>query len=500
MLELQFQKSVVSCLESVLREVRSAEQTQEIKLPDGMPDIGRVLCAWGQPILRSKEWQGDRIAFTGGMMVWVLYAPEDGSAERCLDTWIPFQMKWDLSDGTREGNVRIRCQTRFVDARSVSPRKIMVRSGMGAMAEAFAPMEASLYIQETDRPEVELKRSRYPLRLPMEAGEKTFLMDEDVSFPSSAPQPDKIIYYTLQPRVSDKKVMANKLVFRGTGELHVLYRSEEGQLHSWDFSLPFSQYSELERNHSGDAQADMAVSPTSLELELDDEGHLRLKAGLVGQYLISDQQMIEVIEDAYSLGRELDVMMEDLELPTVLENRWENIYGEQTIPAEANLTADVSFTTDFPRQNRMGETVEMEVPGTFQVLYYGEDGILRSATGRWEGQHSLRSDPESQLMVLTQPGPEPQALAGNGAITAKAEVPLEMTTTARQRLPMVTGLELGEERRADPGRPSLILRRAGETGLWDLAKESGSTMEAIRSANQLSDEPAPGQMLLIPVR
>ena len=500
MLELQFQKQVVSCLDPVMREVRSGEQTQEIKLPDGMPDIGRVLCAWGQPILRSKEWQGDRITFSGGMMVWVLYAPEDGSAERCLDAWIPFQMKWDVPEGTREGTLRIRCISRFVDARSVSPRKIMVRAGMSALAEAFSPMEAELYIPEKEDAGVELKRTRYPLRLNMEAGEKTFQMDEDMVLPSSAPQPEKIVYYTLQPKVSDKKVLANKLVFRGTGELHLLYRSEEGQLHSWDFSLPFSQLSELDQSHSGDAQADVAVSPTSLEMELDDEGHLRLKAGLVCQYLITDQQILELIEDAYSPERELEIMTEELELPAVLENRWENIYGEQTFPAEANIAADISFTTDFPRQNRMGEQVEMEIPGTFQVLYYGEDGILRSATGRWEGQHSLRSDPESQVMVIPQPGPEPQVMLGGSAMTARAEVPVEMTTTARQQMSMVTGMTLGEKRAVDPGRPSLILRRAGETGLWDLAKASGSTMEAIRSVNQLTDEPMPGQMLLIPVR
>lgn len=64
---------------------------------------------------------------------------------------------------------------------------------------------------------------------------------------------------------------------------------------------------------------------------------------------------------------------------------------------------------------------------------------------------------------------------------------------------MVTGLELGEQRRLDPNRPSLILRRIGEDRLWDIAKASNSTVEAIRKANGLQEEPAPNQMLLIPV-
>ena len=64
---------------------------------------------------------------------------------------------------------------------------------------------------------------------------------------------------------------------------------------------------------------------------------------------------------------------------------------------------------------------------------------------------------------------------------------------------MVMGLELGEEQARDPDRPSIILRRSDGTRLWDIAKKAGSTVEAIRKANSLEGEPAPGQMLLIPV-
>jgi hypothetical protein len=64
---------------------------------------------------------------------------------------------------------------------------------------------------------------------------------------------------------------------------------------------------------------------------------------------------------------------------------------------------------------------------------------------------------------------------------------------------MITAVELGQQKQPDPNRPSLILRRAGDQRLWDLAKDSGSTMDAIRRANGLKGDPLPDQMLLIPV-
>ena len=143
-MDVKFTNSVCSSLKPVLREISNSEQTQEIKLPDSMPDVGTVIGAWGQSILRGKEWNLEHIQCSAGMMVWILYAPEDGSEARMVNTWIPFQMRWDLPEGTPEGHIHIQCLTRFADARSVSPRKILVRCGMGALARAYVPERTTI--------------------------------------------------------------------------------------------------------------------------------------------------------------------------------------------------------------------------------------------------------------------------------------------------------------------------------------------------------------------
>lgn len=498
-MELQFKRTAFSCLDPVLQEVQNMELTQELRLGDSMPDIGNILCAWGQPILRSKEWRGDGVSFSGGMMVWVLYTPEDGTRELCIDGWIPFQMKWDLPESVPEGSIRIHCLPRFVDARSVSPRKIMVRSGVAAMAEAFVPMEAETYLPERVPEAVEMLRTLYPVRIPKEAGEKTFLLDEELTLPGAVSGRESVICYHLEPKLTDRKVLGNKVVFRGNGNLHIVYRDEGGRLRSWNYEIPFSQFDELEKDYGTDAQPDFVLSPTSLELEPEEQGQLRFRGGITAQYLVTDKQLLELIEDAYSTDRELQMQTRTVELPAVLETRRENIYGEQTISADAGQVADVRFWPDFPRQRRGENGIELEYPGQFQALYYGEDGMLRSGTVRWEGKQTIPADGNSVLTAVPVPGEQPQGIPGGGQIRFSGESALEMTTTVREHIPMVTGLELGETRQPDPGRPSLILRRAGDSRLWDIAKESSSTIAAIRRANSLQEEPVPGQMLLIPV-
>lgn len=497
-MDQQFERKEITCLDTAVREVQNIEQAQELKLSDGMPDIGRIISAWGQVVLRGKEWRADRISCSGGILIWVLYAPEDGSTERCIDSWIPFQVSWDLPDNCPEGQIRLSSLLRFVDARNVSPRKIMVRAGVGTLAEAYVPRTEEVYVPDQASKSVELLRNTYPIRLCREAGEKTFQMDEELSLPDSIPKPEKLICYRLNPWISERKVLADKIVFRGTGNLHVLYRSEDGQLYSWDFELPFSQFAELDQEYGTDAQVDLVLSPTGMELERMDDGRLRFKGAAAAQYVISDKQLISVVEDAYSPGRELQQQKQSLQLPAILETRRETVYGEQTLPAMANVAVDTTFLPDFPRQRRTDDGIDVELSGSFQVLYYGEDGALSGASSRWEGQQHWNAA-ENSCLTLIPMAPQAQSLPGNGQLISKAELPVEITVTAVQEIPMVTGLSLGEAKAPDPARPSLILRRAGEKSLWEMARDGGSTMAAIRQANGLQEDPQPGQMLLIPI-
>lgn len=497
-MELNFERRDFSCLEAALREVRSSEQTQTIVLPDGMPDVGKVLGAWGQCIQRGKEWRGGDIVFTGGMMVWVLYAPEDGSEPRWIDAWVPFSLQWDLPDGTPEGDIRMKSLVRSVDARSVSPRKLLVRAGMGVMAEAWVPKTMAVTEPAEEMPGVELLKSVYPVRLSKEAGEKTFLIDEELSLPDTAPQPDKLCYYRMDVQITDKKVLTGKVVFRGAGKLHVLYHSEEGRYNQFDTEVAFSQYADLGGEYGSDALAEILPEVTSLELDTDDMGRLRLKAGVVAQFLVTDLEPLAVIEDAYCPGRESELQKESLEVPALLDFRQEVLAGECSINGTEGVVADTLFLPDFPRGQRTDTGVELEVPGTVQVLSYGEDGVIQCGTGRWEARQVIAADEQSALWALPCFA-NVQAIPAAGGIQVKAEVNLGVTASGGLGIPMVTGVCLGESAKPDPGRPSLILRRAGDARLWDIAKSAGSTVSAIRKANNLQSEPAPDQMLLIPV-
>lgn len=497
-MELQFEKNTLPCLQQVLWDTQTMELTQELRLPEGMPDIGQVVSCWAQPVIRGKEWRSDRISVNGGVMCWVLYTPEDEGTSQSIAAWMPYQMKWDIPQTRHDGTILAQPFIRSADARSLSSRKLMLRANMGMQVQAMAPGETSAYTPGELPADVQVKKRTYPMLLPVEAGEKAFQIEEDIPLPTNLPQPEQLVRHSLHPQLSEWKLMTDKVVFRGAGHLHILYRGADGQLHTWDYELPISQYADLDREYDTEATADVLPAVTNLELDLID-GQLRLKAGLTGQYMVYQRPLVEFVEDAYSPIRSVEPRWEELTIPAVLDNMNSTMRVEQSVETDGGNVIDLAFYPDSPQQSYGDDRVEVRLPGVFQLLGQNSQGALESTNAYWEETEMIPMAESSRVQTRVLPAGTPQAMANSGGVSMQADLAAHHQILGGQEMPTITGLTLGEEQAKDPVRPSLILRRAGEESLWDIAKATGTTVEDIRKANRLEGEPEAQRMLLIPI-
>ena len=222
-MDFQFNKTVIPYLQTLNRQTQNQEQTQELRLTDGMPDIGKVLASWGQILIRGKEWRNGSAGVSGGVMVWVLYTPEEGGEPQCVEAWLPFQCKWDLPDTQRDGSIVVVPMLRSVDARSLSARKLMVRSNIALLGQAMVSGDAEVYSPGELPEDVKVLKKTYPMLLPVEAGEKAFELEETMSPSGNMPEVSRLMRYTVFPNVTDCKIVADKLVMRGIAALKLLY-------------------------------------------------------------------------------------------------------------------------------------------------------------------------------------------------------------------------------------------------------------------------------------
>lgn len=498
-MELQFQKTACQYLRRLTGELRSQEQSQELRIPDGMPDIGRLLGSWGQVLLRGKEWNSGSMSVSGGVMVWVLYETEDGNDLQTIEAWLPFQMKWELPQTQHDGVIRVTDYLKSVDARSTSARKLIVRATVDLFGEAFLAEDVQLYMAEELPADIQVLKKTYPMQMVKEAGEHPFELEDTLTLPASTPKLEKLIRFCMMPCINEKKVMTDKVVFRGTSILHVLYRSDDGALYNWDFEVPFSQFSELDNDHDPDAQVQIQPMVTSLELDTDENGQLHLSAGITCQYVIIERTMIPTIEDVYSTTRTVTAQKMMLQLPAVLEDQYKTATAEATVECNGLRGVDVVFYPKQAKSVRRANLTEVELSGNFHTLYYDSDGRIQWMGSKWKDTWEVPAHENSTVDVILTINEVPQCVFSGAEVSLSCPMHMQQRTTAEQNIEMTTMLELGEETQPDPDSPSLILRRFGEDSLWDMAKDCRSTVNAILAANQLTEDPKPGQFLLIPV-
>ena len=492
-MELQFQKTQLPCLHTLLYNRETQEQTQEIRISDGMPDIGSILGTWGQVILRGKEWQSDTLTVSGGTMVWVQYIPEEGGAPQSVEAWIPFQMRWNIPPTQHDGVMLVQCMLKSVDARSTSARKLMLRSNISCLIHGMQRCQKELYRPGELPADVQLHKVSYPILLPSEAGEKAFSLEE--SFPLQSPMPTRIIANSLQPHITEKRIMGDKLVFRGIGHLHVLLETESGTQETMDLELPFSQYSELDQSYDEDATAILWPAVTSLETELTENG-LRVHTGMAVQYVIRHRPLIQLVDDAYSPKRQLEFQLGEVNLPGILESKVTALHCQTTANVDDFRAVDVQMLP----QPITCQQDQLCLPVHFQTLCRDISGDYHTHTEKWEETIPIPTGDNVRLESSLWPIGKPQASMISGNLQIQADLELHTDAVLDADIPMITGLSLGEIQPYDANRPSIILRRAGERSLWQLAKESGSTVDDIMRVNHLQEEPKQDQMLLIPVK
>ena len=493
-MDLQFNQSVLRCLDRAASEYQTQEQTQEVRIPENLPDVGTVLACWGQVSLRGKEWRPDCVGITGGVMGKVLYMPDRGETPQCVDVWLPFQMKWNIPAGKQDGTMIILPTLRSADARALSSRKLMVRTNICVQMQAFVPAEYGLYQPENVPEDVELQRNACKLTVPGAAGEKAFSLEENLELNASEPKPEQVVHICLTPQVLEKKVLADKLIFRGLCIVHILYRAGDGHLYGRDFDVPFSQFEELSSEFEPDATVFLEPVVTNLELEDSPEGVFRLRAGLSGQYVVYNSVSADLTMDAYSPQRTVEPAWQPLTVPGIQEQDLQTVTAQVDPGVDVMRPVDVAFWADPPYLSREESLVEADLGGTFGLLYYDPDGQLQYINSRWEHRVQYPDGEGKHLHLTLRSGGKAQFGAG----MLCADLQLESDRVSAEPIMMISGMDLGQPTEPDPQRPSLVVTRAGNCSLWELAKNHGSTVAHIKKANDLQDEPACEQILLIP--
>lgn len=498
-MELVFQEDRLEYLGRTFCETMTLEQTADLIVPDSYSDCERVVDAFGTVLIRAEECVAGAVSVSGVVQAGVLFVTEDGAIER-LETQIPFSARRELSGEPEERTLQCRCMLRSVDARLLNSRKLLVRVGISCMLTVYARRCFTAYDMQAPAPALQLKRTRLPLRMPVGLGEKSFPIHEELELPEGKHALARLLRCLCSVQVQEQKMVGDKAVFKGALCVHALYADTDDALQTHDWTLPFSQYAQTERELD-ESELQTVFSLISFEVEpegTNDCRRLFLSANVLAQCTVFGRQELSLIEDAFCTDAELNPVWQDCTLTGVLDRQ---VFHETAVAElEARRLVDAWIYPEEAQTQRTEGTLRLELPLNCNALYYDETGALQGTILRLHAAVETELSENGNCAVSGLCCGEIAGSTGGSRLGLRVPLTLTVESSAEHRLHTLCGAELQPLAETQARRPAVILRRTdAEEELWEIAKRLRAPVQSILEANDLASPNVPANtMLLIP--
>ena len=502
-MELAFEQKQRSCLHRTAHLSLAQEQTQELIIPDSMPDASRTLICCAEPEVQSKTNREGSLLVTGTLRTCCLYADEAGGLQ-LLTSELPFTVKLECAELREDTQTLVRCCVRSADSRLINSRKVLLRVSVLVQADGYEPQTQSMSVLKDPPACLQLKTQTYETNAPVELSERAFQVSEELNLPDGRPQIARLVSCSLTPVVQEQGLVGSKAVLKGTANLQITYLDNENALRTLSFSVPFSQYCQMEGDYDQDETLESVLLVTGVQLEpVDTETGQKLLfgAGILAQCTVIQPQTLTLCEDAYSTRGDFQPQWQEQEYSMRLDAQTLREPIRPSFPAQASAVLDCRVYPDTMALERTADGVIVHVPLRADTVYTDADGAVQSESFRTEVSCKTALDEDCACEAVFQLQPEGYAAAGSGAVELRYDAVFQLQSFAKQKLQNLVGGTLDLTRQPRAERASVVIRRTGaQQPLWDLAKRYKTTAQAIQTANHLTQPEADaGQLLLIPM-
>ena len=495
-MELVFQENQVEYLNRILCDTVIFEQTADVVVPDALPDIDRVVDAFGTVLIRTEECTAGSAAAAGAVQAGVIFVGEDGSVQT-VPAEIPFSARRDFPGEPEDCTLQCRCSLTSVDARPLNSRKLLVRVSLSCYLTVYARTQCTFYDLQEPAPSLQLKKTELPLQMPAGLGEKSFVLNEELELPPEAPAVERLLKYLCRPRIQEQNVVGDKAVFKGSLQIHVLYEDQEKRLHSRDWNVGFSQYAQLPRELDG-GTLETFLSMTAAEVEPDSPGDCRrllFSGNVLAQCTVLGEQKLSFIEDAFCTDALFVPEFASCEMTGILDRQ---TFRKNAAAAEAaGEPVDLWISPGEPEKVRSQGKVTVNLPLSCSLLYYDENGDLQGKILKPSVSAETALSENGSCRITDTDWGEVFCAAGE----VRFPVDLTLECSAVQSISGVQSGKIEELPEEERHRPSVILRRTcREEDLWELAKACRTPVRNILEANGMEGDVIPADtMLLIPL-
>lgn len=506
-MEFELTHAQMNGFEQVLDVTLRPEETIESIVPDACPDILRVVETDGKVLVDRKEAVSGRVEISGSFQLSVIYVPDGEKGVRHMEVTLPFTCGAEGREIEPNSEVVVSARLCRADTRAINPRKILARAEAAVDVMVFTPTEKRIAVCVAEgQEEIEQLIEAQEIYLTLCVQEKPFTISDEINLSAGKPAAVELLKHRVNVLRGESKIIGNKLIFKGSVNVELLYRGEDDGIYTAGGELPFSQIVEVSgAAEEAENQLLIALRTVDCALSASGEGRIvEIDLEAVLQVIVSELRTVEILTDAYSIVQPMEAERESCPAEMRLDrgNRSQNIREVWELAEPVREVLDCRMTVSQITQVREGEKLILNAQMEVQLLFLNEQGELFSQQNTINVPCPLELPEGCRCVCQCEQVGDSYASPAVGGVELRAALDFWYCALSRQQLTTLSALHTGETGGEEEAHPSLVLRmlEKGER-LWDVAKTYRTTISDIVRANELENESdGAGKLLLIPRR
>ncbi len=477
----------------------------DVIIPDIKPDIKKILNVEGYISITQKNIQQDKVYIQGIIKLTLLYTPEnhDSGCVCSIPATQEFNHTVDCHGATSDMNLTIDAFLDSIDSSILNSRKINLRCvlSMDTKVSHSTTLSLSTDMQEND--EIQLKKETLKLCNSTENAQGQIVIKEQLDVPAGNQPIGEILKMSVTPSSVELCMMENKAIAKGQVKISVLYKGDmdENSIQYMEHIIPFTEILDV-ADSSEDMEGEIEYSLMDIlyEIREDSDGEARMLGvdivlgSTVHGFNIID---IDAITDGYSLGKPISLKTSIYEPEQILDistAELSHTTEAQIPPMLPNLQKVCDINSLGKISGITAENGVITVHGTINsnILYLTTDKDIPLSSYNHISEFSQEfSVPQADSTTVCDAHILIQhcsyTLSGDNCIDLRIIIGITLKSLKQISLELIESIDMLNENSTPDNYPCMALYfvQAGDT-LWSIAKKYHTTIECIKSLNNLT--------------
>ena len=463
---------------------------------DNKPDVLRVIYSKGDVYLEDVKVGNQVVWITGKLKFSTLYLSDDENHRLDSVTGeVPFQEKLVMDEVEDRDELSTDIHIEDLSIGIINSRKLMIRAVLNMSVQNLEEEDCA-FCCEIKEEEAEQKKREVSMLCLVEQTRDMVRMQKEVLLPNSRTNIGEIVFYQVDFRNEEIVLQEDKIVIQADAQVWVLYRSEStGEYECFETTAPVN--GEISCNSLlGDEIFWTNVTPREIDVEprSDYDGEARmlgLDLTMEVEVQIYREEFCEILEDAYSLKKELVMEREEIPYHQLLVKNvskirlMEQAYLEQNQERILQICGNSGdITIDHIQKKENG--VQIEGVLNVHILYHTTDDSMpyahASSQVPFEQFMEIEGMKENSSIWMDKKIEQLQVnLLDNMEYEIKAILEIGVLAMTKEYVSNIVSIEEApmdmENLQKQPGMIGCV-RKEGEA-LWDIAKRYHATEDNI---------------------